>query len=244
MHLKGVIRIELYQLGDSHIGSSVHVCYSPSDSVLSIKQKLQLLTGIPALSQTLSHATTQLSDSDTLHSLSISRNAIPTLHMHIPIRGGACKSSALLKEFSFLDITSESCFEIKQFATSGPNYMYLIKGINFTADCKNSQCISFNPDLGYGRVIVQKGLFLEHRSLGTCNFRREMINNICPACKKSIGKDDIVNLAIYDCSVDIEWGTVDGESGEFTTVCPNSVYKTLKPEGGFKQYEYLILYVE
>ena len=223
MHLKGVIRVELYQLGDSHIGSCVHVCYSPSDSVLSIKQKLQLLTGIPALSQILSHATTQLSDSDTLHSLSISRNAIPTLHMHVPIRGGASRQSTGFQPFMFKDVTKEECFEKLSFPASGPSYCIIAKGLSFQAYCTNPMCVSVRA--GHC-VYVSKGMYPDQN--GYVSIRREVFSLQCPACYCKIPAENWKNIVFTDCTAEIEWILVDNRQGATTLVTEKGKYTQAK----------------
>ena len=202
MHLKGVVRVELYQLGDSHIGSSVHVCYSPSDSVLSIKQKLQLLTGIPALSQTLSHATTQLSDSDTLHSLSISRNAIPTLHMHVPIRGGA--TGFAIEDALDIQEKDAAYFMASLKLDEKPEFGLIYSGVNLLVKCANNACQlgGTNSD-----VIIPKGNYPDQ--LGYCSVRSELLKQNCPCCGDKILTKYFECFVFDKCTVEIDWRLKD-----------------------------------
>ena len=236
MHLKFVVRVELNQLSESDTSSCVHVSYSPSDSVISIKQKLQLLTGIPALSQTLSHATTQLSDSDTLHSLSVSRNAIPTLYMHVPIRGGAARSVAQNVPFEFKDITNEECFQQRTFATTAPMYRCIGKGISYEARCTNEDCISFQAN---HCVSVYKGMYPDRN--GHVSIRREIYKLTCPACNCRILPENCVNLIFSDCTAEIEWVLANEatNNGKYTLITGEGVYKEGKPTVAIIQYHCL-----
>ena len=234
MHLKFVVRVELNQLSESDTSSCVHVSYSPSDSVISIKQKLQLLTGIPALSQTLSHATTQLSDSDTLHSLSVSRNAIPTLYMHVPIRGGATRIGTGFQPFSFKDLTEEECFETKSLAETAPCYRTIYKGISFQAYCVNPLCESMGEG---GCVYVCKGMYPERN--GYVSVRREVFRLKCPACRFAIPVAKWTNLIFTDCTAEIEWILVDAREGTTTLVTEKGKYTQVKQCVKVIEYESL-----
>ena len=222
MQLKRIVRVELHQLVESDTSSSVHVCYSPSDSVISLKHRLELLTGIPALSQTLCLASSQLTDSATLHSLSISRNVIPTLYMHVPIRGGASNSGNGFQPFTFEDVTKEECFEKMTFADSAPYYCNIFKGISFQTYCTNQQCESVKAG---DCVFVSKGMFQRQR--GYVSIRREVFRLKCPACHLKIPPANWKNIIFTDCTAKIEWILADDREGTTTLVTEKG--NSLKP---------------
>ncbi|KAI6650472.1 hypothetical protein LOD99_5909 [Oopsacas minuta] len=150
----------------------------------------------------------------------------------------------MFTNFELLDATSENCFETRDFAKSGPDYMTAGKGINFNVKCFNSFCESYCQSFGYGIVCIQKGFCRDARSPGTCNVRKAMFDNFCPACGVEIGANNLENFIFTDCNVNIDWRTKDDKAGEFDVDCPKGKYKRLKPDGELKQYEYLILFVK
>ena len=236
MQLKRIVRVEIHQLVESDSSSSVHVCYSPSDSVISLKHRLELLTGIPALSQSLCLASSQLTDSATLHSLSISRNAVPTLYMHVPIRGGASKPDLPCIPFEFKDITKVECFEKCSFASSGPKYRCLGKGINFEATCSNRFCISVREN---NTVEIPKGMYPLQG--GYMSIRSQVFELVCPACHCDIPPENCTNLLFTDCTAEIKWVLADrcSSKGKLTLITGKGEYKQGKPTVGIIHYHSL-----
>ena len=234
MQLKRIVRVELHQLVESDSSSSVHVCYSPSDSVISLKHRLELLTGIPALSQTLCLASSQLTDSATLHSLSISRNVIPTLYMHVPIRGGASNAGNVFQPFMFKDVTKAECFEKKSLADSAPYYCTIDKGLSFYASCANQQSESVKAGDG---VYVSKGMYPDQN--GYVSIRREVFRLKCPACHLKIPFENWKNIIFTNCTAEIEWILTNNSEGITTLVTEEGKYTQAKQCASIIEYHSL-----
>ena len=229
---KGILRVELVETDNSDCNNTVHVSYSNSDSVLSIKHKLHQLTGIPADSQTLYHPAVYLSDGTPVHLLSRSADSIPTIRMHVVARGGASRPTGMFEPFQFLDISGEDCFESLQPVSSGPAYLTICQGLNLIATCDNKLCVST------GRIVsIMCGM---HRnSNGYCCVRTQVCRMKCPACNAKISSSNWKNIIIFDCTADFEWVFSDGGDGSLTVVTEEGMYKQPKETNELKLYEAL-----
>ena len=230
MRQKRILRIELSR----GRGGSVYVSVSPSDCVLSIKHKLETLTGIPTLSQTLYYAATPLSDSTPLHEFCHTA-PVPTLSLHVPIRGGATNQpSSAFVPITFYDVTNENCFETKEFASSGPDYRIICKGINLQTGCKNPKCRAANDT-----VYIQIGMCADRG--GLCPIRSQVSKMVCPACKLKIPSCNWKNIIFTDCTAKIEWALASDENNSGTTeiIVPKDKYKQARTSCEIKQYAYL-----
>ena len=234
MHLKRILRVELVETDNSDCNSTVHVSYSISDSVISIKHKLYQLTGIPADSQTLYNPTVNLSDVTPVHLLSQSADVIPTIHMHVVVRGGACGRSNGFQPFIFKDITSEECFEHCKFSGNSPYYCIVDKGLCFQAKCQNPDCDSANQG---GIVFINKGMYPYRR--GYVAIRTEVMKLVCPACDWKIPSQNWQNIIFNSCVVEIEWILTDESSGTVELVTQDGKFIQAKPNNGDKEYHSL-----
>ncbi|KAI6650467.1 hypothetical protein LOD99_5904 [Oopsacas minuta] len=214
MQLKSIIRVELIQTENRDYSNSIHVCYSKSDSVISIKHKLQLVTGIPTDNQILYHATSYLSDSTLIHILSQANHPIPTLHMHVSVKGGAARPSNQFASFIFKDVTREECFE--------------------NSTCSNPCCISVQ---NRHKVCIPKGMYQHHG--GYVSLRCEVFKLTCPACQSKIPSQNWFNIVFYNCTADIEWRLTDDTEGEITLVTEDGKYTQAKEGNGTKEYHSL-----
>ena len=231
MREKRILRIELSR----GRGGSVYVSVSPSDCVLSIKHELETLTGIPTLSQTLYYAATQLSDSTPLHEFCHTA-PVPTLSLHVPIRGGACnQSSKLFDSIKFYDVTNKNCFETKEFSSRAPDYRTVCKGINLEAVCDNPRCRSANDNV----VDIQLGMCTNKG--GYCSIRRAVSDMICPACNCKIPSSNWRNITFTNCTATIEWALACNEQikGSVELIVSSNEYKQAKTSCEMKEYAYL-----
>ena len=232
MHLKRILRVELVETDNSDCNNSIHVSYSSSDSVLSIKHKLHQLTGIPADSQTLYHPAVYLSDVTPVQLLSQSADSIPTIHMHVVVRGGACRPTPVFEPFVFLDISKEDCFESLQPTYCGPAYRNICKGLNLEATCDNPSCESAGS-----MVCIQNGMNL--RTGGYCCVRAQIYKMQCPACNARISSANLKTIILFDCTADIEWIFADGGEGTMTVITEAGKYKQAKESNDLKRYNAL-----
>ena len=234
MHLKRILRVELVETDNSDCNNTIHVSYSSSDSVLSIKHKLHQLTGIPADSQTLYHPAVYLSDVTPVQLLSQSADSTPTIHMHVVVRGGACRPSNGAVPFRFKDITNEECFENCNIGESGPGHLIVRKGINFMATCMNPLCYSAQT---LNCVCISKGMY--ENQCGYTSIRTEVWKLKCPACKSRIPSENWINIVFSECTAKIEWILVDGTEGITQLVTEEGKYTEAKQCNDLKEYHSL-----
>ena len=235
MRQKRVLRIELSR----GTGGSVYVGVSPSDCVLSIKHKLETLTGIPVLSQTLYHAATQLSDSTPLHEF-CGTTPVTNLSLHVPIRGGGCSFNMPRVEsrsqvnspfdpIKFYDITTNKCFKTEKLAPTAPEYMIVYKGMNFKARCNNNECESVKESHS---VYIRKGISKQKYDMG-----EEKTKMKCPVCFSKIPSDNWENIVFTNCRATIEWVSGDEQScGEYEIHVPSNKYAIAKSNQWKKNY--------
>ncbi|KAI6650468.1 hypothetical protein LOD99_5905 [Oopsacas minuta] len=232
MQLKGLIRVELIQTENRDYNNSIHVCYSKSDSVISIKHKLHLVTGISTDNQILYHATSHLSDSTPIHILSQANHPIPTLHMHVSVKGGAARPRNGA-------VTREECFENLELASSAPYYRTIDKGLSFLATCSNPCCISVQN--GHS-VSIPKGMYPNQK--GYVSIRTEVFKLKCPACQCLIPPQNWDNIVLYKCTADIEWILTDDTEGKITLLPEDGKYTQAKQGNELKEYQALTVRVK
>ena len=239
MHLKGILRVELIETDNSDRNNTVHVSYSISDSVLSIKHKLHQLTGIPADSQTLYHPAVYLSDVTPVHLLSRSSDSIPTIRMHVVARGGASRPCNGFQPFIFKDITSEECFEHCEFSERSPYYCIIDKGFCIQAICQNPFCDSARQG---GVVFINKGMYPYQG--GYVAIRTEVMKLMCPACDIKIPSQNWQNIIFNSCVAEIEWILTDESFGRVTLVTQDGKFIQAKPNNGEKEYHSLDMWLK
>ena len=94
----------------------VYITYKGNDSILTIKDKLRLQTGVPLEEQILSHSSGHLvQDSDLIGVIAEYCGKLINMNLDIGVMGGASN----ITSFNAPDMTSEECFEVKQFGTPG-----------------------------------------------------------------------------------------------------------------------------
>ena len=231
MHLKRILRVELVETDNSDCNNTIHVSYSSSDSVLSIKHKLHQLTGIPADSQTLYHPAVYLSDVTPVQLLSQSADSIPTIHMHVVVRGGATRPSNGFQPFIFKDITNNECFEDCEFSENSPYYCIVDKGLCFQARCENARCDSAGQG---GVVFINKGMY--PYTCGYVAIRTEVMKLVCPACNWKIPSKNWQNMLFNSCRAEVEWIMTDESSGTVNLVTQDGKYIQVKPNNGDNEY--------
>ena len=210
-------------------GGSVYVSVSTSDCVLSIKHELETLTGIPTLSQTLYHAATQLSDSTPLHEFCHTA-PVPTLSLHVPIRGGASRYPTN-EPLEFVEL-NQIQFLQELSLNEELGHCGVKKGVNIVIRCGNMYCGlgATNSD-----VILQKENYAEH--LGYCSVRTELLNMHCPQCGSKI--PSLESFVFVDCVVLVEWRMKDGDEDRKELRAQGDTYQILRLTSVDVLYEYI-----
>ena len=130
-------------------------------------------------------------------------------------------------------MTSEDCFEVREFALIAPRYRYVCKGITFEGLCLNDFCEAYNR-----RVLVM--LNMCEGSNNVCLYNECMFELMCPACKTQLDPDDITNVLFYDCTVMVKYKIVISSMPvEYEMVAPTDKYLTLKNAQEMLKYNYI-----
>ena len=227
MHLlNGIIRVKL----QSEL--PVYITYKGNDSILTIKDKLRLQTGVPLEEQILSHSSGHLvQDSDLIGVIADYCGKLINMNLDIGVMGGASN----ITPFNAPDMTSEECFEEKQFATRGtaPSYRTIGKGINFSACCRNVNCVALNQN-----VVIPLGMC--SGDSGICNYAEVMYELPCPACKTCVRPEDIYNVYFFNCSVGIKCRIANASCVQkFEMIAPSDKYLTLKDPNKALSYHFI-----
>ena len=217
--------------------STIYLTHNRNSSIESIKEKLEQQTGIPLDSQILSYSGYAIQDNASFEEL-IQSNAscIVAMSLDIAVKGGAHNIPA----FSAPDMSSDGCFEIRNFATAGtcPSYRTISKGINFQAYCRTPTCIAFNDtvDIKLGMCTAEHGL---------CNYVVAMFELPCPACKQLIDPNEITNIFFKNCAVGVKCRIYQASGSiEYNMVAPANQYLALKEPERMLQYHFITFYLK
>ena len=227
MHLlNGIIRVKL----PSEL--PVYITYKGNESILTIKDKLRVQTGVPLEEQILSHSSGHLvQDSDLTGVIAEYCGKLINMNLDIGVIGGASN----ITSFNAPDMTSEECFEVRQFGTpgSGPSYRRLGKGINFSACCQNVKCVALNQN-----VTIQLGMC--SGDSGICNYAEVMYELPCPACKACVRPEDICNVYFFNCVVGIKYRVTDAFCAkQFEMTAPSDKFLALKDPENILSYRFI-----
>ena len=228
MHLlNGVIRVKLQSEYSVHI-----ITYKGNDSILTIKDKLKQLTGVPLEKQILSYSIGHLvRDSDLIGVIAEYCGRLINMNLDVAVMGGASN----MNPFNAPDMTGKECFEERKCGTPGtaPSYWTLGKGINFVACCRNNNCIANNEN-----VIIPLGMC--PNDSGICNYAEVMYELPCPACKVFVNPKDINNVYFYSCTVTIKYRVVNASCAvQYEMVAPPDKYLALKDPDKILSYQYI-----
>ena len=219
--------------------STIYLTHNRNSSIESIKEKLEQQTGIPLDSQILSYSGYAIQDNASFEEI-IQSNAscIVAMSLDIAVKGGAQN----LLPFSAPDISSNECFEIRNFGTAGTrtrsSFRVISKGINFQAYCRTPTCIAFN-----NRVSIKLGMCTaEH---GLCNYAVAMFELPCPACKQFIDPNEIANIYFKNCAVGVKCRIYQASGSiEYNMVTPADQYLALKEPERMLQYHFINFYLK
>ena len=118
---------------------TVYVPYNRSDSILTIKRKLEQISDILVDIQILFLSGHLTQDNVVMEEVINSNNRVIHTDLDVAVRGGASNIVPLIAP----DMTSEECSKKRNFGPA-PDYRTISKGINFQGYCRNIECTTFN----------------------------------------------------------------------------------------------------
>ena len=202
---------------------TIYITYSKYESILAIKEKLELHTGIPLNSQILLCSGSVLHDEAYIGELVKGNSSVIVgISLDIRVNGGA------MQPFEAPNMTSANCFETKEFVPA-PQYRTVEKGINFGGICRNRFCVAHNQS-----VTIMLGM------CGVCNYSEIMFELKCPVCNVLIDEKVITNIYFLGCTVRIKFKIVNGaRPQEFEIIAPAHNYTALKNARDMLKYYYI-----
>jgi ubiquitin len=174
-------------------GKTLTLDAEPTDTVLTLKKKIQAKEGIPPEQIRLIFNGDQLEDDRTRQDYNVQREA--TMHMVLRLRGGGGApppedeeigggSSAAAGEisaapFSFASMNNNHMESggTKPADPDKPKWQHLVTGLTLPATCTNCECASATATRP-GRVYVRPGMGLHNVGAIVANAAA-----VCPACK-------------------------------------------------------------
>ena len=208
---------------------TVCIPYNRSDSILTIKRKLEQMSDILVENQILFLSGHLIPDNVVMEEVINSNSRVIHMDLDVAVRGGASNFVPLIAP----DMTSEECFEKRNFGSSGPDYRTISKGINFGCYCQNKECIAFK-DL----VLVQLGMCEDNH--GICSYEEIMFELPCPACEELLDYKKIHNIFFLNCLTKIKFKIYDGAKVEEIEInAPSDQYLALKYPEKFLKYHYI-----
>ena len=199
------------------------------DCISDIKQRLEKATHLSTRYQVLYFGCHVIEDDLSIEELIGPDAKVFEMCLDVSLNGGAQKMETIIAP----KMTSEDCFEVREFALIAPTYRHVCKGITFEGLCLNDFCEAYNR-----RVLVM--LNMCEGSNNVCLYNECMFELICPACKTKLDPDDITNVLFYDCTVMVKYKIVSSSiSVEYEMVAPTDKYLTLKNAQEMLKYNYI-----
>ena len=169
-------------------GKVITLDVEPSDSIQTIKSKVEDKEGIPSDQQRLIFGCQQLLDGRSLSDCGISREC--TIYQARRLAGGG------FDPFKFNKMDRPI---IGKFTKEAPDWRTINIGLNFEGICVNSKCKAFKD-----KVWIQK-------HFGKFNIAMEIYKSPCPMCNQFC--QNVQNIGLYQARC-INKGRIKGEKDE------------------------------
>ena len=207
---------------------TIYVPYNRSNSILTIKRKLEQISDILVDNQILLLSGHLIQDNVVMEEVINSNKRVIYMDLDVAVRGGASNIVPLIAP----DMTSEECFAKRNFGPA-PDYRRISKGINFQGYCRNLECIASDE-------LVDVSLRMCEDNHGVCNYAEIMFELPCPACKELIDHKEIHNIFFLNCITRIKYKVYQGTKiEEFEIIAPSDQYLALKDPDKFLKYYYI-----
>jgi hypothetical protein len=159
-------------------GKPASIRCTSSDTLASIKTRIEDSEGIPCKDHRLMYAGKQLQDDRTMAFYNIWNEA--TLHLTSRVLGGL--SGGLTRAFA--DVTDSSISILREFSADVPEWNVVSKGLNIAGRCTNQACRAFQ------RTVIDPKRFEPFNVILDGNVA-------CPVCRCQVKP---VLCGFYDCS--------------------------------------------
>ena len=208
---------------------SVLLTSNRENCISEIKQRLEKSTNLSMMYQTLYFGCHVIDDDLSIQELIQSDARMIEMNLDISLNGGARYIEPILAP----NITSENCFEAREFSSAAPRYRRVCIGITFEGLCHNNVCEAYN----------QKVLVMLNMCEGTnkvCCYSEYMFELKCPVCNTLVDPNDITNVFFYDCTVKVKYKVVsDSRPVEYEMVAPTGKWLALKNAQEMLRYNYI-----
>jgi hypothetical protein len=206
-------------------GRTITIHCKTSDTIYSIKQKVEDKEGITPDKQRLVYSGGQLRDVYTLSDCHISKESTLILRLN-------CLGGCSLADLDFVSMDKQ---KILEFDPKGPKWRQVTKGLNLHGTCTNKVCEAFQ------HIVVQQ------KGFGTFNLNTECAEASCPICKTEL--KEVNNCGFYACKYSIE-GKRKDKDGKIEKIqknnlkAPSDKYLTFESNGEMRSWQYLNIKVE
>ena len=208
---------------------SVLVTSNRKDCISEIKQRLEKSTNLSMRCQVLYFGCHVINDDSSIQELIQSDAKMIEMYLDASLYGGAQFMEPILAP----NMTSEDCFEVREFASIAPKYRCVCKGITFEGLCRNHVCEAYNRS-----VLVMLNMCEESNNI--CCYNEYMFELKCPACNTPVDSEDIINVIFYRCTVKVKYKRViHSRPVEYEMVAPTDKYLTLKNAQEMLKYNYI-----
>ena len=203
------------------IGKKIELDVESSDTIISVKEKLQNIEGVPPDQQRFIWCGKMLANGRTLSDYNVQKNS--NIYMVLGLRGGFVDNTF---DFSNMEKVKEISFSDKNL----PDFLHVSSGLNLCGKCYEDNC----PTNEYN------GDFYIQKHYGTFNIGELLKNTVCcPACFKVA---NITTVGVYGCIC--EYYGIDENDQTKTdkkTFNRNKFYKFDDSENNVKKWKKLVL---